>query len=231
MQRDSSSAAPSIGSQKSRSRSMAHSPTPEKVTRPTRRRFSALAGRARSRRSRRGRWAYRRGPREQTTAARRAADHRLRSGAGDRVRRHHPAAAPSQHLAADREGGRGRDARRRDLAFGRRRLHHPRRRGRRLACGRSGRSLSFSLRRRASGARPRIRALHRRLDARQRSLAAGRGGRGRLCRPGARSDVQVPRSRARALGASPGRPQGDAPGEGDLRPPDRGRPAQCAARP
>ena len=66
----------------------------------------------------------------------------------------------------------GRGARRRDLALGRRRLHHPRRRRRRRVRGRTAASLSLSLGGRASGARARERAVDRRTHVGQRGGAA-----------------------------------------------------------
>ena len=156
-----------------------------------------------------------RSSRQRAPAARGALRDRLRSGAGDRLRHPHAAAAPSQHPAADRKRRGRRDARGRDLALDRRRLRRSRRGGAGLACGRGARPLSLPLGRRASGAGRRIRAHDRRAHARQRNGPAA-GGRGRdPCGPRARDDVRLPRARAHAIGTASGRPQGDATRQGD----------------
>ena len=137
-------------------------------------------------------------------------------------------AAPSQHLAPRRARRGRRGARRRDLAFDRRRLHRPRRRrrgrlrDRRRACPiRSARAPSFW----RAAARPGFRspsscAPTRRRLGRRGEVDAHVGARPRrhvrLRRPRAR------RNRARCRAGS----KVDAPRQGDLRPPDRGVAAQ-----
>ena len=64
-------------------------------------------------------------------------------------------AAPSQHHAVRRAGRAGQGARRRNLALGWRRVHHPRRRRRRRVGDRTASPISFPLGGRAAGARAR----------------------------------------------------------------------------
>ncbi len=109
---------------------LGRSPSPGGAMRPTRRSSWASAAPNRKRSIRTPPTRSSNAVREtQTPAARRAARDRLRSSARDRVRRRRAPAAPSQHLAARRARRRGRGARGRDLALGRRRLHRARRRG------------------------------------------------------------------------------------------------------
>ncbi len=71
-----------------------------------------------------------RGARDENAQPRRAARHCLRRRARNSLRHGDARAAPSQHDALRRARRGGQGARRRDLALGRRRVHHPRRRRR-----------------------------------------------------------------------------------------------------
>ena len=92
---------------------------------------------------------------------------RLRRRERNLLRHRDACAAPSQHDAVRRARRAGQGARRRNLALGWRRVHHPRRRRERRVHARAAASVSLSLRGRASGARARSQAFDRRAHARQ----------------------------------------------------------------
>ena len=147
-------------------------------------------------RSRRRPSAGRAGARDENAQPRPAPRNSVRSRAGHRVRHCDACAAPSQHDALHRPRWGGQGARRRNLALSRRRIHHPRRRGRRRVRGQTAAALSLSLWGRASGARARSQAVDRRTHAGQRGGVAVRRRGGRACRARPRRDVRKRRPRA-----------------------------------